>query len=178
MTAGLYESNSITGPSKCKRKGNVHCSNLRHRSIGADQLMPLLFQVFTGLVFFAAARIHVIGLLAMLVLFFFFLLSIGLTAPNAAALGLAPFSRDAGSASALLGFLQAGAGSLLSTGIGVLGASAIVTLMMGNGLRCPGYPDRGQSTHRRNHRDLRERSCISPSLIQTPRYSRTVRTPA
>src|SRR3981081_1924052 len=91
----------------------------------------LLFQVFTGLIFFAGTRTHVIGLPAMLVLFFFFLLSIGLTAPNAAALGLAPFSRDAGSASALLGSLQAGIGSLISTGIGVLGASAIVTLMAG-----------------------------------------------
>jgi MFS transporter, DHA1 family, multidrug resistance protein len=64
-------------------------------------------------------------------LFFFFLLSIGLTTPNAAALGLAPFSRDAGSAAALLGSLQAGTGSLISTGIGVLGASAIVKLMAG-----------------------------------------------
>jgi DHA1 family bicyclomycin/chloramphenicol resistance-like MFS transporter len=91
----------------------------------------LLFQAFTGLVFFIGTCIHVIGLPAMLVLFFFFLLSIGLTAPNAAALGIAPFSRDAGSASALLGFLQAGTGSLIATGIGVLGASAIVTLMAG-----------------------------------------------
>jgi DHA1 family bicyclomycin/chloramphenicol resistance-like MFS transporter len=91
----------------------------------------LLFQVFTGLVFFIGTRIYVMGLPAMLVLFFFFLLSIGLTGPNAAALGIAPFSRDAGSASALLGFLQAGTGSLISTCIGVLGASAIVTLMAG-----------------------------------------------
>jgi DHA1 family bicyclomycin/chloramphenicol resistance-like MFS transporter len=91
----------------------------------------LLFQAFTGLVFFTGTRLHLIGLPATLVLFFFFLLSIGLTTPNAAALGLAPFSRNAGSASALLGSLQAGTGSLISTGIGVLGASAIVTLMAG-----------------------------------------------
>jgi len=91
----------------------------------------LLFQVFVGLVFFAGTRSHLIGLPATLVLFFFFLLSIGLTYPNAAALGLAPFSRDAGSASALLGFLQAGTGSLISTGVGVLGAPAIVTLLSG-----------------------------------------------
>lgn len=91
----------------------------------------LLFQVFAGLVLFAGTRLHVIGLSAMLVLFFFFLLSVGLTTPNAAALGLAPFSKEAGSASALLGFLQAGTGSLISTGIGVLGASAIVPLMVG-----------------------------------------------
>jgi DHA1 family bicyclomycin/chloramphenicol resistance-like MFS transporter len=94
----------------------------------------LLFQVFTGLVLFAGTRSHFIGLPATLVLFFFALLSIGLTYPNAAAIGLAPFSRDAGSASALLGFLQAGTGSLISTGIGVLGPSSIVTLSSGTAL--------------------------------------------
>ncbi len=58
-----------------------------------------------------------------------FLLAIGLTFPNAAAIGMAPFSKDAGSASALLGFLQAGVGSAISMGIGVLGATAIVSLL-------------------------------------------------
>jgi DHA1 family bicyclomycin/chloramphenicol resistance-like MFS transporter len=94
----------------------------------------LFFQVMTGLVLFAGTRLHLFGLRGMMVLFFFFLLSIGLTYPNAAALGMAPFSRDAGSASALLGFLQAGTGSLISTGIGVLGPSAIVTLLSGSAL--------------------------------------------
>jgi MFS transporter, DHA1 family, multidrug resistance protein len=42
---------------------------------------------------------------------------------------MAPFSKDAGSASALLGFLQAGVGSAISMGIGVLGATAIVSLL-------------------------------------------------
>jgi MFS transporter, DHA1 family, multidrug resistance protein len=105
--------------------------------IGGNQVnvfQALLFQVFTGLVLFAGTRSHLIGLPATLVLFFFALLSIGLTYPNAAAIGLAPFSRDAGSASALLGFLQAGTGALLSTGIGVLGPSSIVSLSSGTAL--------------------------------------------
>jgi DHA1 family bicyclomycin/chloramphenicol resistance-like MFS transporter len=89
----------------------------------------LIFQVFSGLILFGGTRMHLIGLPGLLVMFFFFLLSIGLTYPNAAALALAPFARDAGSASALLGFLQAGTGSLISTGVGVFGASAIVTLL-------------------------------------------------
>ena len=94
-------------------------------------LSALIFQVFTGLVLFTGTRMHLIGLRGSLFLFFFFLLSIGLAYPNAAALALAPFSRDAGSASAMLGFLQAGTGSLISTGIGVLGSSTIVTLLSG-----------------------------------------------
>jgi DHA1 family bicyclomycin/chloramphenicol resistance-like MFS transporter len=92
-------------------------------------LYALLFQVFTGAVLFAGTQMHLIGLRGSLFLFFFFLLSIGLSYPNAAALALAPFSRDAGSASAMLGFLQAGVGSLISTGIGLLGSSTIITLL-------------------------------------------------
>ena len=92
----------------------------------------LLFQVFTGAVLFVATRLHVLTLPATLVLFFFFLHSIGLTYPNAAALAMAPFKRDAGSASALLGFLQAGTGALISSGIGVFGSSTIVGLLTGS----------------------------------------------
>jgi DHA1 family bicyclomycin/chloramphenicol resistance-like MFS transporter len=94
----------------------------------------LLFQVVVAAVLFAGTRAHRLDLPSMMMLFFFFLLSIGLTYPNAAALGMAPFSRDAGSASALLGFLQAGTGSLVSTGIGVLGASTIVMLLSSTAL--------------------------------------------
>lgn len=92
----------------------------------------LLLQVFSGLLFLIGTRMHLLSLPALMVLFFFFLLSIGLTCPNAGAIGLAPFSRDLGSASALGGFLQAGIGSLVSTGIGFLGASSVITLMAGS----------------------------------------------
>ena len=101
------------------------------RAFNSQQIFngALIAQVTIGLVFFVGMRSHVVGLAATLVLFFIFLSCIGLTYPNAAALGLAPFSRDAGRASALLGFLQTGTGALVSTGIGFLGASAVVTLL-------------------------------------------------
>ncbi|HWZ50898.1 MAG TPA: multidrug effflux MFS transporter [Granulicella sp.] len=91
-------------------------------------------QVGIGIVFFVGMRSHMIGLAGILVLFFFFLSCIGLTNPNAAALGLAPFSRDAGRASALLGFLQTGTGALVSMGIGLLGANAVVSLLASTAL--------------------------------------------
>jgi MFS transporter, DHA1 family, multidrug resistance protein len=94
----------------------------------------LLAQVAIGIVFFVGMRSHVVGLAGTLVLFFLFLSCIGLTYPNAAALGLAPFTRDAGRASALMGFLQTGTGALVSLGIGFLGASAIVTLLSATAL--------------------------------------------
>jgi DHA1 family bicyclomycin/chloramphenicol resistance-like MFS transporter len=97
-------------------------------------LAALIAQVLIGSVFFIGMRSHVVGLTATLVLFFLFLSCIGLTYPNSAAIGLAPFSRDAGRASALLGFLQTGIGALISMGIGLLGADAVVTLLASTAL--------------------------------------------
>jgi DHA1 family bicyclomycin/chloramphenicol resistance-like MFS transporter len=69
-----------------------------------------------------------------LVLFFVFLSCIGLTYSNAAALALAPFSKNVGSASALLGFIQMGTGAIISTGIGLFGAMAVISLLAATAL--------------------------------------------
>ena len=92
-------------------------------------LTALTLQVVIGIIFLAGMLGHLLTLTPTLVLFFVFLSCIGLTYPNAAALGLAPFSRDAGRASALLGFLQTGTGALISMSIGVLGAKAVIPLL-------------------------------------------------
>jgi DHA1 family bicyclomycin/chloramphenicol resistance-like MFS transporter len=93
--------------------------------------VALTVQVLTGAVFLAGSRLGWYGLGANLVLFFVFLSCLGLTYPNAAAIALAPFSRNAGSASALLGFIQMGTGAAVSTGIGFIGANAVVALLSG-----------------------------------------------
>jgi DHA1 family bicyclomycin/chloramphenicol resistance-like MFS transporter len=51
---------------------------------------------------------------------FVLLFCAGLGYPNAAALALAPFKKNAGTASALLGFIQIGTGALISAGAGLL----------------------------------------------------------
>jgi DHA1 family bicyclomycin/chloramphenicol resistance-like MFS transporter len=89
----------------------------------------LLFQVLTGLLFLVGTRNGWFGMTATLILFFVFLSCIGLTYPNAAAIALAPFSKNAGSASALLGFLQMGTGALISTGIGFFHSGAKVAII-------------------------------------------------
>ena len=94
----------------------------------------LTFQVLTGIVFLASTQFGWIGIAGTLLLFFFFLTSIGLTYPNAAALALAPFSRNMGSASALLGFIQMGTGAVISTGIGLIGVTAVVALLSATAL--------------------------------------------
>ncbi|WP_254561845.1 multidrug effflux MFS transporter [Dyadobacter diqingensis] len=67
----------------------------------------LVFASFNGLLTLAPT----------IVLLFLFLCCIGLTNPNAAALSLAPFSKNAGSASALMGAIQMGMGALISVAI-------------------------------------------------------------
>lgn len=77
----------------------------------------LAMQAATGCVFMLGVAAGWYGLGGTLALFFIFLSCTGLTYPNAAAIAIAPFSKNAGSASALLGFLQLGTGAVISTGI-------------------------------------------------------------
>lgn len=106
------------------------------RKFNSEQIfsIALICQVLTGLLFMMGTQNGWFGIAATLALFFVFLSCIGLTYPNAAAIALAPFSKNAGSASALLGFLQMGTGALISTGIGLVGASAIVSLLSSTAL--------------------------------------------
>jgi MFS transporter, DHA1 family, multidrug resistance protein len=63
------------------------------------------------------------GLAANIALLMVYLAFCGAAYPNAAASALAPFTKNVGSASALLGLLQMGIGALASSGVGALGAS-------------------------------------------------------
>ncbi|HWU84867.1 MAG TPA: multidrug effflux MFS transporter, partial [Rhodocyclaceae bacterium] len=68
----------------------------------------MLVQALVALVFLLGVWGGWYDLGATIVMFFAWLSCLGLIYPNAAVLALAPFSRNAGSASALLGFLQIG----------------------------------------------------------------------
>jgi DHA1 family bicyclomycin/chloramphenicol resistance-like MFS transporter len=111
--------------------GGSQVNVLLLRKFTSQQLFfsALLVQVLIGAIFFAGVRSHVVGLTGTLTLLFVFLSCIGLTNPNGAALSLAPFSTDAGRASALLGSLQAGTGALISMLVGLLGVH-IVSLLL------------------------------------------------
>lgn len=77
-------------------------------------------QVIVGLLYFVGVINNWYGLTGNLVFLFLLLSCAGLTYPNAAAVALRPFSKNAGSASALLGFIQIGIGGLISSGVGML----------------------------------------------------------
>lgn len=85
--------------------------------------VALVCQCVVGVVFLIGTFAGLFGLVATIILFFAFLLCLGILSPNATALALAPFGKNAGSASALLGFLQIGAGALASSDFSIPAAA-------------------------------------------------------
>jgi DHA1 family bicyclomycin/chloramphenicol resistance-like MFS transporter len=79
--------------------------------------VALTGQVLVSLVFLAGAAAGWYGLGLTIFFLFLFLAFMGFTYPNAAALALAPFEKNAGTASSLLGVLQMGVGALASVGV-------------------------------------------------------------
>jgi MFS transporter, DHA1 family, multidrug resistance protein len=71
-------------------------------------------------VFFAVALRGNFSLIGTTVMFFLILASVGIANPNASSLALAPFTRNAGTAAAMMGFLQMSVGACTSSGVGLL----------------------------------------------------------
>jgi DHA1 family bicyclomycin/chloramphenicol resistance-like MFS transporter len=80
--------------------------------------LAIYAQVLVASFFLLGTLNNWFGLQSLIATLFVLLSCIGFTYPNAAALALAPFSRNAGSASALLGFFQIGVGAIASAGVG------------------------------------------------------------
>lgn len=100
--------------------GSSQLNGVLLQKMSSEELFAraLMVQVACGIVFVIGAAAGWYGFYATMVLFFIFLSCVGIIYPNAAAVALIPFTRNAGSAAALLGFLQLGLGSLISSGIG------------------------------------------------------------
>jgi DHA1 family bicyclomycin/chloramphenicol resistance-like MFS transporter len=103
--------------------------------IGASQLNSVLLKIFkseqiirvallcqsvTGILLFVGTLLGLMELFSTIFFIFIFLCCQGFTFPNSSALSLAPFSRKAGSASALLGGIQMSIGAFTSAMVSFL----------------------------------------------------------
>jgi DHA1 family bicyclomycin/chloramphenicol resistance-like MFS transporter len=88
----------------------------------SEQIIPLalLSQSFSGAILFFGVLYSLLDLFSTIFFIFIFLCCQGFTFPNSSALSLAPFSKNAGSASALLGAIQMGVGTLTSALVSIL----------------------------------------------------------
>ena len=82
--------------------------------------VALLCQTVTGLLLFTGTATGLLDLFSTIFFIFIFLCCQGFTFPNSSALSLAPFSKNAGSASALLGGIQMSIGAFTSAVVSVL----------------------------------------------------------
>jgi DHA1 family bicyclomycin/chloramphenicol resistance-like MFS transporter len=82
-------------------------------------------QVISSLIFVAGTFSGSFGLYETIAMFFITLAFMGICNPNASALALAPFTKNVGSAAALLGFTQIGIAALASSGVGLFNTQDI-----------------------------------------------------
>lgn len=87
-------------------------------------------QVVVSILFFICSLSGWNSLALVLGFIFFVLICCGLSSPNASAIALAPFSKNAGSASALLGFIQIGIGGLISSAVGLIHLPGTLTMSL------------------------------------------------
>jgi len=82
-----------------------------------------------SLVFIGGTAAGWLGLGGTIFFLFLFLFFMGFTYPNSAALALAPFDKNAGTASSLLGTLQMGIGALASIAVSALGGTTATPMV-------------------------------------------------
>ncbi|WP_240619186.1 multidrug effflux MFS transporter [Chitinophaga costaii] len=110
--------------------GANQLNNVALRFYTSQQVVPmaLLVQSLSGLALLVLALNGWLSLPVLIVLLFIYLSGIGFTNPNAAALSLAPFERNAGSASAMMGALQMGCGALASLVVSLFHSTSAVPM--------------------------------------------------
>jgi DHA1 family bicyclomycin/chloramphenicol resistance-like MFS transporter len=86
------------------------------RKYKSEQIIPiaLCMQSLAGISLFVGSLTGLTGLAGTIILLLLFLSCQGFTFPNSSALSMAPFAKNAGSASALMGAVQMGLGALSS----------------------------------------------------------------
>jgi DHA1 family bicyclomycin/chloramphenicol resistance-like MFS transporter len=87
---------------------------LRKRTSAEIILRASTLQFIFGLLLALGSRLHLLGFAGTFLLIFGFMMMQGFVFPNASALAIEPFTRNAGSASALLGSLQMTSGAVAS----------------------------------------------------------------
>lgn len=120
--------------------GSSQLNTVLLRSYKSEQIIKfaLLIQSIVGIILFTGSFLGWMDLYSTIFFIFLFLCCQGCSFPNSSALSLAPFSRNAGTASALLGGIQMSVGALVSATVSLLnnrtplpmtGAMAICALM-------------------------------------------------
>ncbi len=121
--------------------GFIGCSQLNiflTRIYSSEKIFrtALICQTMASLLFLAGAWSGLFGLYASIGMFFIILSCLGICNPNANALALAPFTRNVGSAAALLGCTQIGIAALASSGVALFNAQDTIPIIALMAITC------------------------------------------
>ena len=107
-------------------------NSLLLRKFNSEQMIlgALLSQTIISVLFLILAVNDLLGLYETIVMLFLFLACLGISNPNTAGLTLAPFARNAGSASALMGAIQLGLGAFASFAVGIFVTNSMLPMVM------------------------------------------------
>lgn len=106
-------------------------NSLLLRRFRSDQMIigALVVQSIISIVFLFLALKGLLGLYETTAMLFIFLACLGISNPNTAGLTLAPFEKNAGSASALMGAIQLGLGAMASFAVGLFVKNSILPMV-------------------------------------------------
>lgn len=111
--------------------GSSQLNSLLLRRFSSEQMIfgALIVQIIISLIFLILAVNGILGLYGTIAMLFLFLACLGISNPNTAGLTLAPFAKNTGSASALMGAFQLGIGALASFAVGIFVKNSMVPMV-------------------------------------------------
>ena len=111
--------------------GSSQLNSVLLKKFSSEQMIfsALIAQSVISIVFLILSLNDLLGLYETIGMLFLFLACLGISNPNTAGLTMAPFAKNAGSASALMGAIQLGLGALVSFSIGVFVKDSVTPMV-------------------------------------------------
>ncbi|OXA78815.1 MFS transporter, DHA1 family, bicyclomycin/chloramphenicol resistance protein [Flavobacterium aquidurense] len=112
--------------------GSSQLNSLLLKKFSSEQMIlaALISQSAISIVFLLLSVNNLLGLYETIAMLFLFLGCLGISNPNTAGLTMAPFAKNAGSASALMGAIQLGLGALASFAVGVFVKDSVAPMVL------------------------------------------------
>lgn len=112
--------------------GSSQLNSVLLKRFSSEQMIfgALITQSVVAIIFLILSLNNLLGLYQTIAMLFLFLGCLGISNPNTAGLTMAPFAKNAGSASALMGAIQLGLGALASFAVGVFVKDSVAPMVL------------------------------------------------
>lgn len=112
--------------------GSSQLNSVLLKRFSSEQMIftALILQSLITIIFLILSVNNLLGLYTTIVMLFLFLGCLGISNPNTAGLTMAPFAKNAGSASALMGAIQLGLGALASFAVGIFVKDSVAPMVL------------------------------------------------